>query len=517
MAYDITQLLKELGMVSSCAKVEDVLTAIEASIRNWQQRVNNPKYKQEAPERISALLELRAEVQANPDFIIQQEYKNKEQALKNYVAVYNDIERIARIRKERVVKDAGKLFIKDGTIGEEFIAILSESFNLSIQELKGILGVSITSLNDIKNILYGIDFGAEYSRVSFINEYGNPATIPNRDGATETPSCVAFENEGVYVGQEAKESLVVAPYNVCAYVKKQIGNRSYLFNANGEDYGPEAIAAIILRKITNDANNLTGEDIKDVVIAYPTYFNEAQREALGQAALIAGLNVISLVQEPIAIALSYGINTNVPQSILIFDLGSSFKVSVLQVVDNSIKVIANGGDSMLGGKDWDEMISRYFVQKYSEETGESIDTIYDDMEMMADLSLRSEVVKKILSLKNTAYIRSNGHKYLITLEEFEQLTKDLLERTINIMRDTINVAESKGIKAIDRVLLAGGASYMLQIKNRLTDEFPNISIELSDANLSVANGAALYGNKIKAFSNIIRDESYDDWKTRIPR
>ena len=363
--------------------------------------------------------------------------------------------------------------------------------------------------------IFGIDLGTTYSCISYVDEFGKPVVVPNQDSSPVTPSVVAFEEGGnVSVGQTAKETLNTDPANVCSAIKRQMGKRDYTFTAFGQDYSPEAISAMILSKLAKDAGEVLGEEVKDVVITCPAYFGMDEREATKQAGIIAGLNVLAIINEPTAAAISYGLSLDSPQTVMVYDLGGgTFDVTIIQVANGEIRVVATGGDHQLGGKDWDDAIREFVIGKYAEMTGESSDSIYDDMEVMGDLELKAETAKKQLTQKNSAVIRLNGQKIEITKEEFDHQTKALLESSIAKMRETMDAAAAKNITTFDKVLLVGGSTRMLQIEERLKTEFPSTPIEFCDPDQSVAKGAAIYGINIAAFP--IGNES-DDPKSPKP-
>lgn len=235
--------------------------------------------------------------------------------------------------------------------------------------------------------VFGIDLGTTYSCIAFVNDYGKAEVVNNQDSSPITPSVVAFEEGGnVSVGNAAKETLKSDPDNVCTTIKRQMGKRDYTFNAFGNEYTPEAISALILQKVTNDASQILGEEVKNVVITCPAYFGLSEREATKNAGEIARLNVLGILNEPTAAAISYGMQVDTPQTVMVYDLGGgTFDVTVIKVENGTIQVVATGGDHMLGGKDWDNTIREYVVNTYCEQTGESSDSIYDDNETMGDL------------------------------------------------------------------------------------------------------------------------------------
>ena len=349
--------------------------------------------------------------------------------------------------------------------------------------------------------IFGIDLGTTYSCIAYVNDYGKPEVVNNQESSPVTPSVVAFEEGGNYsVGDSAKNTLSTEPEHVCSVVKRQMGRRDYSFDAFDKSYTPEAVSSFILKKLANDASEIIGEEVKNVVITCPAYFGLDERKATEQAGVIAGLNVLGVLNEPTAAAISYGLQVNTPQTIMVYDLGGgTFDVTILKVANGVIEVVATGGDHQLGGKDWDNTIREYVISEYCKETGQSSDELYDDLEIMGDLELRCETAKKTLTTKEKAVIKLNGKKIEISRDAFEQQTKILLDGTINMTRLTLGKAEKKGCTVIDKILMVGGSTRMPQVEARLHEEFPNLPIEFCDPDQSVAKGAAIYGMNIAAF------------------
>ena len=349
--------------------------------------------------------------------------------------------------------------------------------------------------------IFGIDLGTTYSCIAYVNEYGVAEVVNNQDSSPVTPSVVAFEDGGTFsVGSAAKETLNSDPDNVCSTIKRQMGKRDYTFNAFGKEYTPEAISSMILQKLTKDASEVLGEEVKDVVITCPAYFGLDERASTKKAGIVAGLNVLGVLNEPTAAAISYGMQVENPQTIMVYDLGGgTFDVTIIKVENGKIRVVATGGDHMMGGKDWDDAIREYTINTYCEQTGESSDSIYDDSEVMGDLELKAEVAKKQLTQKEKTIIKLNGEKIEISRELFDEKTHVQLESTITKTRETMADAAKKGVTAYDKILLVGGSTRMLQVQKRLKQEFPNIPIEFCDPDQSVAKGAAIYGINMAAF------------------
>lgn len=353
--------------------------------------------------------------------------------------------------------------------------------------------------------IFGIDLGTTYSCIAYVDEYGKPVTVPNQENSPVTPSVVFFETGGsVSVGDVAKQALESDPDLVCSTIKRQMGNADFKFNANGIDYKPETISSLILKKLAKDASEKLGEEVKDVVITCPAYFGLDEREATKNAGEIAGLNVLSIINEPTAAAISYGLKAEEAQTVMVYDLGGgTFDVTIIKVDSGVIEVVATGGDHNLGGKDWDAEIQKYAIDQYVQQTGGSADDIYDDTVALGDLELKSEQAKKQLSQREKTSFRLNGAKIEISVEQFENNTANLLQSSIDKTKDTMNEAAAKGITHYDKILLVGGSTFMPQVKKRLEQEFAGIPIEFCDPNESVARGAAIYGQNIEAYQKAL--------------
>ena len=353
--------------------------------------------------------------------------------------------------------------------------------------------------------IFGIDLGTTYSCIAYVDEYGKPVTVPNQENSPVTPSVVFFEIGGcVSVGDVAKEALIAEPELVCSDVKLQLGKEEYVFSANGTDYRPEFIIALIFKKLAIDTREKLGEEVKDVVITCPAYFGLDEREATKKAAEIAGLNVLSIISEPTAAAISYGLKADEAQTVMVYDLGGrTFDVTIIKADSGVIEIIATGGDHNLGGKDWDAEIQKYAIDQYVQQTGGSAEDIYDDTVALGDLELKSEQAKKRLTQCNKASFRLNGAKIEISVEQFENNTASLLQSSIDKTRDTMNEAAAKGVTHYDKILLVGGSTFMPQVKKRLEQEFTGIPIEFCDPNESVARGAAIYGQNLEAYQRAL--------------
>jgi molecular chaperone DnaK (HSP70) len=362
--------------------------------------------------------------------------------------------------------------------------------------------------------IFGIDLGTTYSCIYYVDEYGKPAVVTNEENEPITPSVVYFETENSMpvVGKVAKEALATEPTKVCSTVKRQMGKKDWFFDVNGKQYRAEQISAFILDKLAKDASEKLGEEVKDVVITCPAYFGIKERTATETAGRIAGLNVLSILNEPTAAALSYGNDAKTVETVLVYDLGGgTFDVTIIKVVpDKSISVVTTGGDHNLGGKDWDEAIYRYLADKFVQETGIT-DDIFDDPETLGDLELKAETAKKALSRKDKTLVKvvfkGSTASVELTKNTFEEITKGLLDNTINLTRQMLAEAEKKkGVTAYDKILLVGGSTRMPQVKARLLAEFPNVPIGVIDPDESVAKGAAIYGVNTALYDIIEEDD-----------
>ena len=353
--------------------------------------------------------------------------------------------------------------------------------------------------------IFGIDLGTTYSCISYVDEYGKAQVITNEENKPVTPSVVYFETaDNAPVGDVAKENLATDPANVCTTVKRQMGNRDWFFSAHGKEFSAETISSLVLKKLAKDASEKLGDEVVDVVITCPAYFGITEKEATKNAGLIAGLNVLSIINEPTAAAISYGLDATSAQTVMIYDLGGgTFDVTIIKVVSGeSISVVATGGDHNLGGKDWDEAIRSYVIEQFNELSGVSED-IYDDMESMGDLELKCENTKKSLSKMDKTSIKiifgGGNEKIEITRDKFNEITQSLLDSTVEKTNEMLEQAALKGVTTYDKILLVGGSTRMPQVKDRLLSEYPNAIIEAFDPDMSVSKGAAIYGMNIAAF------------------
>jgi molecular chaperone DnaK len=356
---------------------------------------------------------------------------------------------------------------------------------------------------------YGIDLGTTNSCIAYVDQTGLPVILKSAIGEDTTPSVVYFESpENVVVGREAKETAVLAPHLVAELVKRQIGEDIH-YSFHGQDYTPESISALILRELARAARAQAGEEIHDVVITVPAYFGLLEREATRKAGQIAGLNVLDVLAEPVAAAVNYqvlGEGAEV-RHILVYDLGGgTFDTTVIRIDGDDIHVVCTDGDRHLGGADWDSAISEYLLRGFTEQYPQ-LDPGGDE-QFMQDLANAAEQLKKALSatMARKHNVRFDGSvaQLELTREHLEELTSELLERTIDITGRTIATAQKKGVERFDDVLLVGGMTIMPAIARTLKERF-GLEARLQDPHLAVAKGAALFALMKKVQVSIPRD------------
>lgn len=370
------------------------------------------------------------------------------------------------------------------------------------------------------NKVLGIDLGTTYSCVAYIDENNKPVVLKNSEGDLTTPSVVYFEDGNeVLVGESAKESSKIYPEKSVAFIKRSMGQPNANVFVNDKEMTPPEVSSYILKKIVTDACDtlrMEGkisdeEDIKDVVITCPAYFGINERSATKTAGELAGLNVLQIINEPTAAAITYGVADNKSDKVvLVYDLGGgTFDVTIIHIKPGEIDVVCTGGDHTLGGKDWDDTIIMYVDDEFCRQTGTS-ESILDDPETLQEITLSVEKAKKLLTSKEKAPISVNykGKRARIELtrEKFNELTKPLLDRTIALTQDMIKEAGKKGYApdSIDEILLVGGSSKMPQVEKIIKETF-NKDPKMFDPDEAVAKGAAIFASKENEY-NILLDE-----------
>ena len=343
--------------------------------------------------------------------------------------------------------------------------------------------------------VFGIDLGTTYSCIARVDDTARAEVIKNNDGDNITPSVVEFDGDNVIVGSDAKSEAVLNPENTVMLVKTLMGKTDFAINYNGEDKTPEEISAFILRKLTQDASEQLGVEVKDVVITCPAYFGTAERTATKNAGKIAGLNVLEIISEPTAAALYYGCaKEQNEKTILVYDLGGgTFDVTIMRISSDKIQVICSDGDHDLGGKNWDEVLIEYLADQFVKKVGYDIE--FDEYAKQ-DLRLKAEKIKKQLTSRSQAgdllEVMGSREKVSITRDEFEEITFTLLNETLKKTKEVIDVAKRKGYEKIDEILLVGGSTRMPQIKRALTENFGGIEIKILEPDEAVAKGAAIH-------------------------
>lgn len=348
----------------------------------------------------------------------------------------------------------------------------------------------------------GIDLGTTNSCVAVL-ENGNPVVIPNAEGARTTPSVVAFSKNGERLtGDIARRQAAVNANRTFFSMKREMGT-AYRVRVDGKSYTPQELSAMILRKLKTDAEGYLGEAVSEAVITVPAYFNDAQRQATKDAGRIAGLNVLRIINEPTSAALAYGLDHGEAKKILVYDLGGgTFDVSVIEIGDNLIEVLATAGDNHLGGDDFDERLAGYIVSEYRKR--EKVDLSKDESAMQrvreeaerAKIAL-SSATNASISLPFITTVRGEA-KHLelsVTRAVFEELTHDLVERT---QGPVIQALSDAGISTgeLGMVLLVGGSTRMPAVVDKvrqLTGREPSKSLNPDEC---VALGAAVQGGKL---------------------
>ncbi|MBO5451840.1 MAG: molecular chaperone DnaK [Lachnospiraceae bacterium] len=350
--------------------------------------------------------------------------------------------------------------------------------------------------------IIGIDLGTTNSCVA-VMEGGKPTVIANQEGARTTPSVVAFTKTGErLVGEPAKRQAVTNADKTISSIKRDMGTDNGR-TIDGKKYSPQQISAMILQKLKADAENYLGEKVTEAVITVPAYFNDAQRQATKDAGKIAGLEVKRIINEPTAAALAYGLDNEKEQKIMVYDLGGgTFDVSIIEIGDGVIEVLATNGDTFLGGDDFDQKIIDWMLAEFKKAEGVDLST---DKMALQRLKEAAEKAKKELSSATTTNINlpfitatADGPKHFdmnLTRAKFDELTADLVERTAIPVQ---NAMKDAGLTNADiaKVLLVGGSTRIPAVQEKvkqLTGKEPNKSLNPDEC---VALGASVQGGKL---------------------
>jgi molecular chaperone DnaK len=354
-----------------------------------------------------------------------------------------------------------------------------------------------------KEKIVGIDLGTTLSEIAIV-EGGKPEIILNAEGERTTPSAVAFTDDGErLVGKLARRQAITNPDRTVLEIKRKMGTDYRVkipMKAGTKTYSPEEISAMILQKLKNDAEERLGRKIKKAVITCPAYFDNTQRQATKDAGQIAGLEVMRVINEPTAAALAYGLDKQGDQTILVYDLGGgTFDISLLEIGEGVFQVIATGGDTQLGGKDFDQRIMDWLVGEFKGETG--ID-LSKDRAALQRLKDAAEAAKQELSFKqeteiNLPYISADqtGPKHLLrklTRAKFESMVNDYLERTIALVQQTLKDAK-RTEKDIDQIVLVGGSTRIPKVQQLVEQALPGKVNKEINPDEVVALGAAIQG------------------------
>lgn len=348
----------------------------------------------------------------------------------------------------------------------------------------------------------GIDLGTTNSCVAVL-EGDVPTVIANKEGYRTTPSVVAFaKDKTMLVGDPARRQAAVNAERTIFSIKRHMGS-DYRKKIDGKAYSPQEISAFILMKLKKDAEDFLGDTVTDAVITVPAYFNDAQRQATKDAGRIAGLNVLRIINEPTSAALAYGLDNGQAQKILVYDLGGgTFDVSIIEIGDHVIEVLATSGDNHLGGDDFDERIVQYLVEQFKKTEGINLSK---DTAALQRLKEEAEKAKKELSscmttninLPFLAMAKDGPHHMDIQLSrcKFEELTKDLIERTVIPVENAIHDAGLTKSQ-IDMVLLVGGSTRIPAVQDKvrtLMGKEPSRNVNPDEC---VAIGAAVQAGKL---------------------
>ena len=342
----------------------------------------------------------------------------------------------------------------------------------------------------------GIDLGTTYSAVATVSGRGQPMVVKNSDGESTTPSVVYFPANGIpIVGSEAKEYQAVGENDVASFFKRDMGDPGFYQTFHGRKYSPTELSSLVLKKLKADAEAELGQRIEAAVITVPAYFNNGQRNATIEAARLAGLRVLRIINEPTAAAIAFGLSskTKAGATTMVYDLGGgTFDVSIVRASDDEIAVLATDGDHKLGGKDWDDRIAGFLAGQFRDEFGADP---FEDQESFNDLMIKCEKAKRELSVRDSTKVSivHNGERgtYTLTRSQFAELTRDLLERTHGIAQSVLNSVEGLTWENLNGVLLVGGSTRMPMVAEfveEVTGRPPLRGINVDEA---VALGAAL--------------------------
>ncbi|MGW3540010.1 Hsp70 family protein [Nocardia niigatensis] len=359
--------------------------------------------------------------------------------------------------------------------------------------------------------VYGIDLGTTNSAIATIDADGRPEVLIGLNGEPTVPSVVLFASATDHVvGEGARRQARLDPDHVCTLVKRRMGDAEWRFGAHGQLWSAPAVSALILKSLAADAEFAGAGPVRRVVITVPAYFGDEERRATIQSGTYAGLEVAGVLSEPIAAALSYGFGrldgsieigkSPARETVLVYDLGGgTFDATVIELADRRISVLAVEGDHQLGGADWDERLALHLSQRFCAANPDAEDPLDDSVGSQL-LVLAAEQAKRELTTAHSTevVIAHDGARAVIPLtrDELEAMTASLMRRTVDLTKAVLAAARQRGVQQVDRLLLVGGSSRMPMVTEQLRKEF-GLTGELRDPDLSVARGAALYGEKLE--------------------
>ncbi len=344
--------------------------------------------------------------------------------------------------------------------------------------------------------IIGIDLGTTNSCVAFL-EGGEPVVIPNAEGSRTTPSVVSFKGSERLVGQIAKRQAVVNPEKTVSSIKREMGT-NYKKNIDGVDYTPQEISGMILQKLKHDAEAYLGEKVTQAVITVPAYFSDSQRQATKDAGRIAGLEVLRIINEPTAAALAYGMDKDVNQKILVYDLGGgTFDVSILEIGSGVFEVLATNGNNRLGGDDFDQRVMDYLVQEFKKDSGIDLSKDRSALQRLKEAAEKAkiELSSTMQTNINLPFITadSSGPKHLditLTRAKFNELVGDLIEKTRDCMTIAMKDAGLTNAK-IDKVILVGGSTRVPAVQDLVKNVTGKEPFKGINPDECVAIGAAI--------------------------
>jgi len=396
----------------------------------------------------------------------------------------------------------------------------------------------------MEEIVYGIDLGTTYSCLAYVNDKGEVVTVKDKTTQMPTVPSAILKNEKtneIIVGRQAKNLGVAKPKFYADLFKRHMGEadpddpgKTYQYTLGDEVYSPQELSRYVLEHLVKNANSILRDngvittDVKNVVITCPAYFSQAQREATKQAGILAGLNVLAIVEEPAAAAVNYveTVRQTEAKRILVYDLGGgTFDITLMQYSpkeEMQLERLSSGGNARLGGADWDKTIIDLFIDKVSQENGVARDELEKDLPFMQKLKNESEALKIALSGVTESEINlesrhikdddgTGSQTVELIREDFESMTSDLLEQTIALIDHMYSKEVYAGpdkkpckLEQPDEILLVGGSTKMPQVLARLKKKYPTLKIVSPDPDEAVAKGAAIIAKKMLANGTVVK-------------